>query len=129
MTGQLARLCDSVNEKPEPTPLLGPRQERVIVHCRDPPPNNFRLISNPKTPILMIAAGSGIAPFIGFLEQWEAMGGEEATLIYGCRNDESFLYKKKLNAFKDTKVLNGLHAAFSRVEPKKYVQERVRHIF
>ena len=83
MTGQLASLCETVDELSSSLPIFGPRLNRVILHCRDPPPNNFRIIQNPKIPILLIAAGSGIAPFIGFLEHWAMIGGEHAGLIYG----------------------------------------------
>ena len=91
-------------------------QDLIFLHCRDPPPNNFRLIENPKIPILLIAAGSGIAPFIGFLERWALIGGEEAQMIYGCRDESSFLYKEKLENFKTSGVLKCLNVAFSRIE-------------
>ena len=130
MTGQLASLCQRVNEikndaKPKSTPLFGPRLDHMILQCRDPPPSNFRLTRDPSVPILMIAAGSGVAPFIGFLEEWEKIRGQNASLIFGCRNEESFIYKKKLEEFKEKGVLKGLHLAFSRIEPKKYVQDIV----
>ena len=133
MTGQLAALCQRVNDiksemKPKSDPIFGPRLDHVILQCRDPPPNEFRLVRDPSVPILMIAAGSGVAPFIGFLEEWGKIKGEYASLIFGCRNQQSFIYQKKLEEFHKNGILKGLHIAFSRVEPKKYVQDVVKEM-
>ena len=73
MTGQLGDICRllaSAENKHEFTSLkldkpFGPTWDRVLVSFRDPPPNQFRLVESISTPMLLIAAGSGIAPFIG----------------------------------------------------------------
>ena len=66
MTSQLGNLCDNIGGGIGlPTPIFGPSLESVILHCRDPPPNDFRFQPDSKIPILMISAGSGIAAFIG----------------------------------------------------------------
>ena len=124
MSGQLVSLCERANEKESANaPVFGPNLDRIILQCRDPPPNQFRLVDDPTQPIMMVAAGSGIAPFVGFLERWAEMKGKEATLIYGCRDNDSYLYKDKLETFKNAGILTNLIVAFSRIEPKKYVQD------
>ena len=69
MTNQLARIIENLNENDCNSPPFCPNKNRIILECREPPPNFFHLEENPEIPILMIVAGSGIAPFIGFLER------------------------------------------------------------
>ena len=70
MTNQLATIIDNLNEIDDfNCPPFCPNKKRIILECREAPPNLFRLDENPEIPILMIAAGSGIAPFLGFLER------------------------------------------------------------
>ncbi|CAF4344452.1 unnamed protein product, partial [Rotaria sordida] len=50
----------------------------------------------------MIAAGTGIAPFRGFIQERVAqfVCGREigrTILYYGCRSDDDFLYSDELN--------------------------------
>ena len=83
-------------------------------------------------PIIMIAAGTGIAPFIGFMHRrlaWASSGKElgDAYLFYGCRCQEELLYCDFLSEMLERpKVLTSLCVAYSREGPKKYVQDEVR---
>lgn len=124
MTNQLARIIDNLKE-PEVVTKFGPCRSRIILECRDPPPNQFRLVEDPAVPVLMIAAGSGIAPFIGFLERCATIPEKMTSLIFGCRNESSYLYKEKLKEFVENGTLNQLHVAMSREGNKKYVQDLV----
>ncbi|OLY83717.1 Methionine synthase reductase [Smittium mucronatum] len=76
-----------------------------------------------KTPILMICAGTGITPFMGFLEQLaiDQVGSEEKInrsvhLYYGCRDPfADFLFTDRLGFYKKNRILTALNVAFSRV--------------
>ncbi|OOF92996.1 hypothetical protein ASPCADRAFT_7945 [Aspergillus carbonarius ITEM 5010] len=79
----------------------------------------------------MIANGSAIAPFLGFLHhrlrKWEAEGGVgKMLLLYGCRDEASHLYKDELGRIQD--AFGGqlrLITAYSR-KGAGYVQAQVR---
>uniref|UniRef100_H2YB53 Methionine synthase reductase n=1 Tax=Ciona savignyi TaxID=51511 RepID=H2YB53_CIOSA len=96
--------------------------------------NDFALPGNLKTPIVMIGPGTGVSPFIGFLQQRReqihsrtACNIGPAWLFFGCRHKErDFLFQSELESFIDG-VLTKLCVAFSRDkvtenEPK-YVQD------
>ncbi len=94
--------------------------------------SSFRLPADPKTPIVMVGPGTGIAPMRALLQErsyqrehiGEASAGDN-VLYFGCKNREKdFLYREELEAFQECGVLTTLHLAFSRENPKKkvYVQ-------
>lgn len=104
---------------------------------------NFKLPNSPETPIVMIGPGTGVAPFIGFLQHRDLMqkaGGRvahlsEAWLFFGCRHRErDYLYQDKLEYYLSTGVLSRLFLSFSRdntdgfhgYAPPKYVQNNLR---
>ncbi len=90
----------------------------------------FRPPEDPTRPIIMIAAGTGIAPFRGFIEERavRAARGESvgpALLFFGCDHpDVDFLYAAELAAWRD--VVEVL-PAFSRKEEEgvTFVQHRL----
>ncbi|KAF9646931.1 cytochrome P450 oxidoreductase [Thelephora ganbajun] len=112
------------------------------VHVRR---STFRLPTNPKTPVIMIGPGTGVAPFRGFVQERVAMArrtidknGVESLndwgkiyLYFGCRNSEKdFLYKDEWPEYAEE--LHGkfiMRTAFSREPPYKpdggkiYVQD------
>jgi len=87
----------------------------------------FNLPSDLSTPILMLCTGSGIAPFMSFLEELEFNNkGQkyETYLIFGSMNKKNdFIFEKKLEEFKEKGILTEYYTAFSRDQEKKvYVQ-------
>ena len=87
----------------------------------------FNLPSDLSTPMLMMCTGSGIAPFISFLEELEFSKKDknyETYLIYGAMNKKNdFLFEKELEEFKKNGILTEYYTAFSRDQEKKiYVQ-------
>ena len=90
--------------------------------------DHFRLPENGDTPVIMIGAGTGIAPYRAFLQQREYNGDKGANwLFFGTRHARSdFLYQAELLNYRDKGVLNRLNAAFSRDQEEKiYVQHLV----
>ena len=102
---------------------------------------SFKLPSVPETPIIMIGPGTGVAPFIGFLQHREHMlkntsvALSESWLFFGCRHKErDYLYREELEQFLSTGVLSRLFLSFSRDTisdlsgklPPKYVQDNLR---
>merc|ERR1711892_718683 len=110
---------------------------------------HFRLPEDPSWPIIMIAAGSGIAPFRGFwMRRWEQQQDGYAvgkTLLYfGCRKKSMNLFKNETEAAsKNNQSLSSLRwmmqcsndnlldfereVAYSREpgQPKQYVQNLI----
>jgi sulfite reductase (NADPH) flavoprotein alpha-component len=86
---------------------------------------NFRLTDEDSKPVIMIATGTGIAPFRGFLQD---RNHRKATgdnwLFFGDRHAESdFLYQNELEDYLEKGILTRLNTAFSRDQAEKiYVQ-------
>ena len=89
----------------------------------------FRPPENPHVPMVMVGAGTGMAPFRGFLQERESLrarGVPIATslLFVGCRDPEDdLLYADELKGYEADGVAT-LIPAFSRVKgyPHRYVQ-------
>src|SRR5712675_797581 len=93
--------------------------------------HGFALPQDPKTPIIMVGPGTGIAPFRAFLLDRRATGAPGKNwLFFGHqRSDCDFFYSDELNALKTSGVLTRLSLAWSRDGNKKfYVQDRMREV-
>jgi sulfite reductase (NADPH) flavoprotein alpha-component len=93
--------------------------------------HGFALPSDPKTPIIMVGPGTGIAPFRAFLLDRRATGATGKNwLFFGHqRSDCDFFYADELNAMKTAGLLTRLSLAWSRDGAKKfYVQDRMREV-
>lgn len=82
-----------------PYNLDGPRSilsgYKLFAHVRK---SQFKLPPKNESPIIMIAAGSGIAPFRGFVQERMAVSRQGASvgkmlLFYGSRSEEDCLYR------------------------------------
>lgn len=81
------------------------------------------------TPILMVGAGTGVAPYRAFMQEREERGAAGPSwLFFGERNFRSdFLYQVEWQSLLKSGVLSRLDLAFSRDRtPKTYVQDRLR---
>ncbi|MEA2143511.1 MAG: sulfite reductase flavoprotein alpha-component [Solirubrobacteraceae bacterium] len=90
--------------------------------------DHFRLPDD-DVPVLMIGAGTGVAPYRAFMQEREARGAAGPSwLFFGERNFRSdFLYQVEWQALLKRRVLSRLDLAFSRdATPKTYVQDRLR---
>src|SRR6201991_2599295 len=93
--------------------------------------HGFGLPQDPKTPVIMIGPGTGIAPFRAFLLDRKATGAPGKNwLFFGHqRSDCDFFYQDELNALKTSGLLSRLSLAWSRDGAKKfYVQDRMREV-
>lgn len=93
---------------------------------------HFRLPTN-DAPILMIGAGTGVAPYRAFLQDREARGtGGKSWLLFGERNFRTdFLYQTEWQGWLKDGTLSRMDVAFSRDRPmngagKIYVQHRMK---
>ncbi|WP_399131847.1 molybdopterin-dependent oxidoreductase [Streptomyces sp. ITFR-16] len=99
----------------------------VSVFVRRAP--HFRPPARPDTPMVMVGPGTGVAPFIGFLEERRALGHPGPNwLFFGEQHRATdFLYEDELTAFLADGTLTRLDTAFSRDQRAKvYVQDRMR---
>lgn len=104
----------------------GPGTE-VPVHVQRSP--HFRPPADPATPMVMVGPGTGIAPFVGFLEERRARGHRAPNwLFFGeQRRATDFYYEEELTALLADGSLERLDTAFSRDQRAKvYVQDRMR---
>jgi sulfite reductase (NADPH) flavoprotein alpha-component len=89
---------------------------------------HFRLPQD-EAAILMIGAGTGVAPYRAFMQEREARDASgRSWLVFGERNFRSdFLYQAEWQGLLKDKVLTRMDVAFSRDRtPKAYVQDRLR---
>ncbi len=98
---------------------------RIFVH-RSP---KFRLPADPNTPIIMVGPGTGIAPFLAFLQEREAINAKGKNwLLFGNQYfSMDFLYREQLDRWTDGGLITRLDVAFSRDSMEKvYVQHRMQ---
>jgi sulfite reductase alpha subunit-like flavoprotein len=111
--------------------ILGERVDNLVVYRRRN--QNFRLPEDTSVPLIMVGPGTGVAPFVGFLQHRQSQK-ENSTLeigqnflYFGCRNREKdFLYEKELSSLSESGILTKLYVSFSRDEGQdgiKYVQD------
>ncbi|MCB0806697.1 MAG: flavodoxin domain-containing protein [Bacteroidales bacterium] len=93
------------------------------------PNEKFRLPENSDTPVIMIATGTGIAPFRAFLQDREEskVKGHNWLFFGDRKSDSDFLYKGDLQKFLNNGTLSRLDAAFSRdTDQKVYITNKMQ---
>ena len=93
----------------------------------------FRPPENPHVPMIMAGAGTGLAPFRGFLQERAKLKEQgvpiaRSLLFFGCRNAATdFLYERELREFEAFGVVD-VDVVFSRepIDGRKYVQDAIR---
>ncbi|MEJ8569066.1 diflavin oxidoreductase [Elongatibacter sediminis] len=93
------------------------------------PNRRFRLPEDRSLPLILVAAGTGIAPYRAFLQQLEEEGANpDVWLVFGnphLRTD--FLYQREWLEWRKRGLVTRIDGAFSRdQEEKRYVQHVVR---
>jgi sulfite reductase (NADPH) flavoprotein alpha-component len=92
------------------------------------PNRHYRLPADGHTPIIMIGAGTGVAPYRAFVEERVATGAKgKSWLFFGERNfTNDFLYQLEWQDYLSSGDLSRIDVAFSRDQPEKiYVQHRL----
>ncbi len=99
---------------------------RVFVQ---PNHGGFTVPADPNRPMIMVGPGTGIAPFVAFLQERDATkAAGKNWLFFGDQHEAfDFLYEAELAAYLESGTLSRLDTAFSRDGEKKvYVQDRMR---
>lgn len=94
-----------------------------IVPCQEA----FRLPEDPEVPVILISAGTGLAPFRGMVQDRMQEPGAPMLVYFGCRHpDVDFLHRAELEAADVAGVIS-LRPAFSRAPEgeARYVQHRI----
>ncbi|MFF4210236.1 molybdopterin-dependent oxidoreductase [Streptomyces sp. NPDC001796] len=90
---------------------------------------HFRPPADGSTPMVMVGPGTGVAPFIGFLQERRELGHTAPNwLFFGEQHRATdFYYEEELTKLREDGVLTRLDTAFSRDQRAKvYVQDRMR---
>ncbi|CAH1773785.1 unnamed protein product [Owenia fusiformis] len=98
---------------------------------------HFNLPNNPRIPVVLIATGSGIAPFRSFWQKRVAMMKgidrtaftSDMTLFYGCRTEaDDMLYMNEINKAVEHGAMVPPLIAYSRdhSKPKNHVQDLIK---
>lgn len=159
VTGHLARMCRkrlgammmimAEEDEENGDDAAGPQREAIIpTGCLmggdiDPfpvqlffrPSNEFRLPppSEYHRPLLMVGPGTGVAPFVGFLQhrlyakERDGLTCGPCMLFFGCQHEEvDFIYRKEMKEFEAAGAVDQVVCAFSRDGPSVvYVQHRM----
>jgi len=107
--------------------FLADASTQVPVHVQ--PNAHFRLPADHDAGVIMIGAGTGVAPFRAFVEHRQVHGARGGNwLIFGARNFSSdFLYQLEWQRHLKAGSLDRIDLAFSRDQADKiYVQQRIR---
>lgn len=113
---------------------LPPNQmAHIYAHVRR---SKFKLPIAKATPIIMVAAGTGLAPFRAFISERAKVAASAEIgamrLFFGCRSpSEDYIYRDELERTQEKLIADGtgdlkIVTAYSRSDkPKMYVQDRV----
>ncbi|WP_407699540.1 molybdopterin-dependent oxidoreductase [Streptomyces broussonetiae] len=111
------------------SPFLADAEPGTPVPVRVRRAPHFRPPADPATAAVMVGPGTGVAPFIGFLEERRARGHRAPNwLFFGEQHRATdFYYEEELSEFLAGGTLTRLDTAFSRDQRAKvYVQDRMR---
>ncbi len=100
--------------------------DRVKIYVRAN--RHFRLPGEGGRPVIMIGAGTGVAPYRAFAEERAETGAKgKSWLFFGERNfTNDFLYQLEWQDWLASGVVTRIDVAFSRDQPEKiYVQHRL----
>lgn len=102
---------------------------RAQIHVR---PSNFKAPKDYSTPMILVAAGSGVAPFLAFVKEREELAKQghkvgRCHLFFGCRSPSlDYLYADTWHQVQQDHSFFSIETAFSRTGSRKnYVQSKL----
>lgn len=126
----------NIEEKIKNLSINNDLQRKIAIYLRKNI-NNFYLPDNLEIPIILVGPGTGVSPFIGFLQERRHLQRNNpekklgyAWLFFGCRNPKlDFIYEQELNDFVSEGILDKLTTSFSRCSDSEicYVQVSCFH--
>lgn len=137
-TGMLDKLTVDIQSRQKcEDPKKGEKICQLQVSAR--PSQFFRLPSDVSVPLIMVGPGTGVAPFVGFLQHREMQKTcpeyadqvfGETFLFFGCRNQsQDYLFREELMRLQEIEILTKLFVSFSRenksADEPKYVQDNL----
>jgi len=82
---------------------------------------DFHMPSDESAPVIMIASGSGVAPFRSF---WTARKKNPMFLFFGCQRESDLPFKTEIDQLENDGRLK-LYPAYSRGDDPMYVQDKL----
>jgi sulfite reductase (NADPH) flavoprotein alpha-component len=104
------------------------RKQGDLVKIYVKPNRHFAVPDDSNRAMIMIGAGTGVAPYRGFIEERAETGAKgKSWLFFGERNfTHDFLYQLEWQDWLQSGALSRIDVAFSRDQPEKiYVQHRL----
>ncbi|KRX10660.1 Riboflavin synthase-like beta-barrel [Pseudocohnilembus persalinus] len=107
----------------------GEKDIQVRIDFRE---SSFKLPQD-QTPVIMVGAGTGVAPFRAFCQEKQYLIEKGINLspgtfylYFGCRHENGdFIFKDEFKNYTEKNIINKFYTAFSRdQEQKVYVQDR-----
>lgn len=139
-TGWLAELAEQ-SQAMAVTGCINTFTERPQISIFIRPSTSFHLPLDSSVPIILVGPGTGIAPYIGFLQHREMQRQQkkegtfgDTWLFFGCRShNKDYLFRDELRSFVKNGTLTHLKVCFSREAlsttneyAPKYVQEHLK---
>lgn len=75
---------------------------------------------------ILVSAGTGIAPFLGFLEHKQALDSKSTSWLFnGCRYKRNYLYHSEIQGHLQNNVVEKIFDAISRDSNKQHIQDLI----
>ena len=132
---------DELAERPiEKNQCRNLRPYHLTIPIYKRPNSVFQVPEDSSKSLILVGSGTGVAPFLGFLEHRRQLASGQAKnqrnsgeiwLFFGCRHvSRDFLYETQLESYEADKTLTRLILCSSRephrVEGRRYIQDGLR---
>ena len=127
-SGLVSGYLEDILLKQEAAGADSPITETSMTFVQD---SNFVMPESHDIPMIMVGPGTGVVPFIGFMQEREKARTDApdtanlgaAHLYFGCRQfDADFIYRDYIHEMKDGGVISETNFAFSRPQEEGAVK-------